>query len=316
MRFALRSCVAAVTAVGVLTIAPHAARADERAVAEQLFTRGRQLMATGQTEQACREFQAAAQLSQTAGVRLNLAACWQKLGRTASAWAMYGEALDIGERNGNSAAADAARQSQAALAGQLCYLTVQVPAPSRVPGLVLTRDGKILPHAAWGVHVPVDPGRHTITARAPGRQGWSTTREVSAPGARDTVVVAPLRPRPTPNAPGKTRRTLAWVSAGVGLAGLAVGGVTGALTLSRKTAIKAHCTGLSCDAQGKTAADQARGLGLVSTIGFSVGLVGIASAVVLFATSPGTHASGQRGAPRLVITGDGQSASVAYRGTL
>ncbi len=126
-------------ALAVLT-AP--ARADDRAAAQQLFQQGKELMRAGSFAEACPKFEAAEKFSATPGVRLNLAECWVKLGRTASAWGKYDEALLMAERGGDKAAAAVASAGKAALEPQLVYLTVAVGDPARVPGLEVHRDGE------------------------------------------------------------------------------------------------------------------------------------------------------------------------------
>ncbi len=180
-------------------------RADDRAVAEQAFQQGRQLMAEGKVAEACPKFAAAAQLSQTTGVRLNLADCYAKLGKLASAWAKAEEALTFAERAGDSAAATLARAQMAALKPILTYLTVSVTDASAVQAMEVTIDGEKLPAAVWGTPFPVDAGEHEVTARAPGYGPYSTrvTVPAVAPGAagersKGLVVSVPaLVPDPT-----------------------------------------------------------------------------------------------------------------------
>jgi thioredoxin-like negative regulator of GroEL len=66
--------------------------ADDRAIAQQVFQEARELMAAGKFVEACPKFAAAAQLSPTAGVRLNLSDCYAALGKVASAWGKADEA--------------------------------------------------------------------------------------------------------------------------------------------------------------------------------------------------------------------------------
>ncbi|HEX8793092.1 MAG TPA: hypothetical protein VF765_19240, partial [Polyangiaceae bacterium] len=108
-------------AAGLAPLWTGGARADDRAAAQLLFDQGKELMAAGKTADACPKFEASAQLSHTPGVRLNLVDCWAAIGRTASAWAMAAEAIDLAERQGDQVAATAARQRHEALQKQLTY---------------------------------------------------------------------------------------------------------------------------------------------------------------------------------------------------
>src|ERR1700679_3410075 len=94
--------------VAVATVA-RSSYADDRAAAQLLFQQGKDLMRSGDFAHACPKFEAAGQFSATPGVRINLADCWVKLGRTASAWGKFDEALSLAERSGDKPAADAAR---------------------------------------------------------------------------------------------------------------------------------------------------------------------------------------------------------------
>lgn len=85
----------------------------------------------------------------------------------------------------------------------------------------------------------------------------------------------------------------AYVSGGVGLAGLVAGSVLGGLVLANKGIVDAHCgqaigqsDPTACDAIGADAGKGAQGLGAGSTVGFAVGAAGLAAALVLFLTEP------------------------------
>src|SRR5215472_15771101 len=234
--FFSHSCRQGLLLIGGATILSLAnarsARADDKAEAQLLFEEGKALVAAGKVAEACPKFEAAAQLSRTPGVRLNLADCWERLGRTASALKRFREAQDLAEAVGDTPAADAARDRQARLIPQLTNLIVSVPGESAAPGLEITRDGEKLPPDQWGTPAPVDPGPHDITAKAPGRTGWSVKQAAVGAGSTVTVTVPPLRvedgaePRPSGGGLG-TQRILALTSVGLGLVGVGVGSYFG-----------------------------------------------------------------------------------------
>ena len=204
------------------------ASADDRAIAEQAFQQGRELMAAGHVAEACPKFEAAAKLSPTAGVRLNLADCYARLGRTASAWAKADEALAIAERAGDVAAADLARSRMADLEPKLCYVTIVVATTGVVPGMEVRLDGEAIPEALWGTPLPVDPGEHEVAVRAPARRPWARKTTVTVSGARARVAVPALAEEGAPTSPARgrglgTTEVLAIVAGGLGLAGLGIG---------------------------------------------------------------------------------------------
>src|ERR1019366_4956486 len=170
------------------------ARGDDKAIAQQAFQEGRALMAAGKIAEACPKFAAAAQLSQTAGVRLNLADCYAKLGKTASAWAKANEALSLAERTGDASATALARDQMSALQPKLSYLTIVVASESAPQGLEVALDGERIPAAVWGTALPVDPGEHEITGTAPGRKPARLKTTVSDPGTRATLSLPTLLP--------------------------------------------------------------------------------------------------------------------------
>lgn len=301
--------LAIVAALGLPTLYAPAARADDRATAQQLFQQGKDLMAAGSYEQACAKFDAAADLSQTVGVRLNLADCYLKLGKTASAWIEYDDALTLAERSGDTAATNLARTRQAQLKPSLSYMTVVVSAATA--DMEVTRDGQKVPQAAWGVAVPVNPGDHEIRASAPGRKAWSGKVSVAGAGGSVNVAVPALEQDSSPPAgatpagaasaetapaagtglfsgPGGTQRTVAVVSAGLGVAGLAVGTIFGVEMLSKQNDYKQHentATGRCLDLQCQTLSQDAVQAGNVATVGFIAGGVLAATGVVLWLTA-------------------------------
>ena len=74
----------------------------------------------------------------------------------------------------------------------------------------------------------------------------------------------------------------AWIAGAFGVAGLAVGGVAGAMVLGDKSTIETHCRpDFACDSIGMDASRRAHSLGIVSDVGFGVGALGIGTAIVL-----------------------------------
>src|SRR5882724_6129625 len=73
--------------------------AGKNAVAAQaLYDDARQLVATGNFEQACPKFKASYELDPGGGTLLNLADCYEHQGKTAQAYATYKDALDAQPR--------------------------------------------------------------------------------------------------------------------------------------------------------------------------------------------------------------------------
>lgn len=309
----------AASAMGLLA---NVARADDRAMAQRLFEEGKRLLAAGETAEACQKLDAAAQLSPTPGVRLNLSDCYAKLGRVASAWTKADEALALAERAGDKAAARLARRRRDALEPRLSHLTISVPKESVVPGLEVTLDGEALPAAAWGTPLPMDPGDHEIRASAAGRKAWSSKTTVSSdgvtvsvslpeltpeiPDASPPVVKAERKPSATEKSGGGlgAQRTVALVAGGVGVVGLGVGTIFGLQSRSKHDEAEQFCSGSQCwDQRGIDLSDEARSAGNVSTVAFAAGSAMLAGAAVLWLTAPDAKAAVGSNGRDIVVVG-------------
>jgi hypothetical protein len=156
--------------------------------AEALFAEGRRLMAEGRTEQACAKFRESERLDPAVGTLLNLARCEKTLGHTASAWLDYREAASRAHAAGESQRERVARGEADALSPLLPHLHVSVPANAQLEGLELTLDAAACPSSLWNSSLPLDPGTHTLAARAPGFEPWTTTVALAPSEEREAVV--------------------------------------------------------------------------------------------------------------------------------
>ncbi|WP_437775813.1 hypothetical protein [Sorangium sp. So ce1097] len=303
-------CVAALLslAAGVARAQPSA---EQAAAAEALFREGRELVAQGKLAEACPKFAASQRLDPGYGTQWNLADCLERLGRTASAWAAFREAADMASRSGQAEREAKATRRAADLEKRLERLAVTVSAPA--DGLVVRRNGAVLDAGAWGAPLPVDPGKHRVEATAPGKKPFSVEAQTAGPGKVVTVEIPPLEDDPaaasaaaqpagpvaSPPAPLRpaaggdvddgagTRRTLAFVAGGVGVAGVVTGSIFGLIASARwNQAQDEHCrTETLCDDQGVALVGDARRAAALSNVGFVVGGVGLAAGVALFVTS-------------------------------
>jgi tetratricopeptide (TPR) repeat protein len=212
--------VASSAALCALLAAPGIhAQAQDQAAARALFEDGRRLLKDGKYEQACRTLEAASKLYSSPGILLNLGDCYEKLGRTASAWTEFGEAAAVAARSRRSDQVSEAKRRQAAIEPKLTRLTIHVT--TAVTGLEVTRDQTDIASAAWGDAIPVDPGTHDVHAQAQGYEPWSTSIVVSTPGQTVTVEVPLLTasPTPPPAPPGHEAETNPNTTSGVAFMG-------------------------------------------------------------------------------------------------
>jgi len=177
------------------------ASGTDRVAAEALFDEGRNLVAAGKIADACPKFADSQRLDPSPGTLLNLASCWEKLGRTATAWVTYKEAASAANALGRADYVATAQRHADALAPKLARITVQVTQP--IDGLELRRDGMVVSSVEWGQAIPIDPGTHTIQARAPGHAEW-TIAAAALEGSIVTVTVPPLEALPAQPPPPAT----------------------------------------------------------------------------------------------------------------
>ena len=172
----LASWIAA-CALALITAAAHAQQSPSNKIAaEALFDRGLALMQQGKLAEACAQLEESQALESGIGTMLYLAECYERLGRVASAWALFREASSAARAEGQNDRAQAGATRAAALEPRSPKLSVNVAATARVPGLEVARNGQPVAGSLYGVPVPIDPGPHHIDARvlrgeSPGRSG-------------------------------------------------------------------------------------------------------------------------------------------------
>jgi hypothetical protein len=147
-----------------------------------LFNEARGLMAEGKFSEACPKLEKAEAIDPGMGTLFNLSHCYEQIGRIASAWAGFRDVAAAAGAAGQPDRERVARERAATLEPKLSKLRISVPKEAMVPGLVIQRDGVAVSSLIWGTDVPVDPGKHLVTAAAPGKEGWSSRVAVTEPG--------------------------------------------------------------------------------------------------------------------------------------
>jgi hypothetical protein len=259
-----RSGLAALCMASALGFGAGQARAQARtevALAEALYRQARELSAAGNYAEACPKFAESYRLDPATGTLLNLAACHEAEGKTATAWIEYSDALAAARRDNRAVRVKYAQERMAAIEPKLSRLTLLVPPELDEPELELWLDGTPVGRAARGVATPVDPGRHVVEAKAPGKKPLRMEVEVLPNADQKTVMITQLeslppsaQPQPmTPvsepaNAPAPirplpvrdevmTRPTplSVYIAGGVTLGLAAAAGVTGGLYLHERS---------------------------------------------------------------------------------
>lgn len=290
------------------------------------FDYGLAEMQAGRYGAGCPALAESYRLDPRPGVLFTLAECENQWGKLASALTHYEAYLDIfdrmtpGQKSRQRGRDKIAVTQRDALRRDVPRLAVAAAA-SAPPGSTLFRDGVALSEPSGGELTPVDPGDHQLLLKTPS----GTTKEVTVtlergdvrrieipapePEPPPPVVPPPPAPAPAPPASAPTsatsaasvdegttsgRRAVLYSALAVGIVGVAVGGISGAIVLTKKSTIDAHCVNAVCDSpDSASTANSAKTFGTMSTIGFAVGGAGLATAFVLWLTEPSRPEKGK-----------------------
>jgi hypothetical protein len=285
-----RLCVLGAVLTAVL--APgRVARAEDKAGAAALFAEAGRLIDANRPLSACPRYEESLRLHESVNTRYFLADCYERIGRMASAWALFLEVAARVHASGDAAKEAKARERAAAVQRKVSHLTVTIEDTS-TPALAVKRDGTPVGPGQWGVPMPVDPGVHLVEASAPGKRTWTARIEVAPNGAVATLAVRALEDAATSDETavdaGHPRRTLALI---VGGSGLVTAGIATALAFAARSRFdesSAFCNGDRCDQRGLDIRESAVHRADVATVVFGVGLAAIAGGGALWLTAPGS----------------------------
>jgi hypothetical protein len=300
------------------TAASASPSASDKAAAQALFDDAIKLMARKSYAPACSKLEDSQRLDPAMGTRFQLAQCYEAIGRTASAWALFLEVADLARAAGQQSREKVARERASGLEPKVSHLVID-GASSDVTGFEVRLDDVVLGPAQAGTAIPVDPGTHRIRASARGKVGWAGEAAVSTSGATVHVEVPPLvderpatvetepSPAPSPAAPvvrvetppappkptpvSHAQRTLGVILTGGGALGVGASVVLGLLARSQYASVGTNCNAAGCNLAGKQTTDSARRLGDVGTGVFVAGAALAAGGIVVWLTAPSVVAS-------------------------
>ncbi len=297
---------------------------DTMRAAEALFHSGRDLLNKGDYAAACPKLEKSLSLDPALGTQLYLAECFERQGKTASAWSLFADAAAKAGKRGEKRRAKTAAARASALSSTLSRLTITVPsAVAALPGFRLMRAKTQVKAPLFGVAVPVDPGDYELVASADGYKPWTGSAKVPKKNGRVKVDIpmlekepdagtasAPVEPAPVETAPppdpapvapptstappqedagdGSGQRTLGLIIGGVGIVGVAIGSVFGLNAISTNKDAEEFCPrGNKCDDQkGIDLTDDANSAATVSNVAFGVGGVALITGAILFFSAP------------------------------
>ena len=309
----------------LLGAVPAFAQSSDAALAETLFQEGKRLMAAGNHAAACPKFEDSYKLDPGTGTLMNLGACLEGLGKYASAWSVFHDAMSRAKREGQDARAKSAKDRIRGLEDRLTRVVIAVPDKARVPGLVIKLDDTTLATSAFGVPAPINPGVHAIVATAPGKktarisiEAGSTKKmlettipvledgqESAAPAAAApdntagpssgiSVSTAATSQEADTGSHARSGKTLGLVIGAAGVVAIGVGGVFAALTKSEDKEAASLCTrgaqqNQCADPAEKAAYEShtssAKTDALGAYLGFGIGGAALITGAVLILTS-------------------------------
>src|ERR1041384_5892582 len=118
-------------------------------------------MKEGKHAEACAAFEGSERAEHNVATVLSLADCREKNKQYASAWALFLQADSQTRSDPSKAVLNTTAKNRArALESKLSYLTINVPDESRIPELVVSRDGAPVDPAEWNRSIPADGRPH------------------------------------------------------------------------------------------------------------------------------------------------------------
>jgi hypothetical protein len=311
------------TAVSAVTVV------DDPAGAKLLFDEAVELGNQGKFVEACEKLDQSRKLHDGIGTSFHLAGCWQKIGRTASAYLLFEQVAKRADAAGQSDRAEVARSRMESLAPKLSRIRIDLA--ERAPKTEVYRDDVLVPEGDWGKPVPVDRGVHSLRVTAEGKQAWTTQVDVSSPSmvlavmvpalAKEAPAAAPVvaaakpkpkpkaepKPEPKPEPSGSGARTRAVIIGGVGVAALAFGAFEAAKYFESNRDAEDICPSSVNCTEGEIAAhdkavSDAKQARTWAFVGLGVGGATVALATYLFFSAPhGSPAADEKQSARLSV---------------
>jgi hypothetical protein len=303
----LRSCrrlspgFARALCAGLLATAlavPSRASADpslsDRETARSLMDDGDAKRDKGDHRGALKSYEAADAIMHVPTTGLEVARAQAQLGLLLEARETLGRVVRSPPKPGEPAPFSAARKAAEALSADLAAripsVTVLVTNAEASQPAQIAVDGEAVPLAASQAPRKVNPGRHTVVVRS---GAVEKTAEVVVNERDARTVTIDLRPRASgaaakdeaepkasPGGASNLPKALAIGGFSLGALGIGVGAVTGLISLGKISDAKKECAGNVCPTRLQSDVDSARSLGLVSTIAFVAGGVGLGVGVV------------------------------------
>jgi hypothetical protein len=270
------------------------------------FEEGRKLMEEGRYTEACPKLALSLKLLPSGlGTAINLGQCYEKQGKTASAWVVLKEAVSQAVAQGRADRKEQAASMAAALENRVSRLSLHVSPAVDVPGLTIKLDGREIQRPMWDTFLPVDPGPHDIEVSAPGKEERKEQITVSGEGVRLSHSIGPLvrktseppppppsstapQPSPPPR-PAETHSPLkpvGFVLGGLGAAGLLGGALFWWRSSSKHQEALDHCPDNHCDSTANSLQDDSKSAATLATASVIAGGALLSTGILLVVLSP------------------------------
>lgn len=315
------------------TAAPALARPSARELsrARAHFQQGTELEAAGNWTQALTLFRDVGQVKMTAQVRFHIALCEEHLGRDTSALGGYKLALQGASSVHAKSFTTTVKHHIKDLQTRIPKLTVERGAGAA--GATIQLDGVELGISSIGTPIPVDPGPHTVSAKAVGYQPFEKTFDIEEKQKKSIDVTMHATPSVAPelnaNAsstpkdqlgeqPQSHSKVAAYIVGGVGIAGLAASGVFYYLRQKSISDLDKACGSdhQHCPASSKSTYDAAKRYNILAPVALGVGVAGVGTAIVLLiAGHHSSTAKADQAALRLEPAAPASQAGVSLVGT-
>ena len=305
------------TSISLVCVLAAAARADNKAKADELFKRAKKLLADHKYAEACSKFEQSYELDPGIGGELNIGKCYEEWNKLAHAYHAYVEA-ERQAKQANDPRASKIHELVGTIEPKVPRLVIHLPAGVDPTTVSVSIDGQPVPSSELGNPQLVDAGPKQVDYVAgnvkkqklvPVESGGSAEVTLDVPAAMAETKPdqgdkgdKPDKGEPPPKpveteSPGRTQR-IAGIA--VGGAGIVAIGVASYLALSARSdynnALAADCMGMknACDPAGLTATHDARSRANIATAVGAVGIAAVAGGVILYLLAPdaasGEHA--------------------------
>lgn len=304
--------------VAMLAVAFSSTAWADKDRADKLFEDGRKYLAAKEYALACTAFEQSHEADPAIGTQLNIALCYEDWGKIASAYRAYLEAERLAQSKGDDRARGA-RKKVDELDPKVPRVTLEIP-PDADPSAVIFFDNKEIETSKLQEALLVDPGKHTIEARVPGKPAKVTEIEVTAGEKRVLAVEVPTPDaivvvKTTPRSKGKLYGGLALTVGGAAAIGVAAF-VSLAARQDYSDAVE-NCPGLVCRSRSSydTTQDARSRANLMTYVGAG-GVVLAGVGVYLMVTSGGKKESSAPAAVSITPVVSPESIGVSIGGSL